>query len=441
MIRRICSSRFFLFSLLSVFLIAAGISRYLETDSGNILIHDIEVENFEGYLYGARLFRPLQASSMNRRPSILLVPGDIVNRYFGDHIAMEFARRGFVVLTIEDIPQGTSVPDPEPPAESPIDSAFTFLTTRFFTDPDRTGLITFYTGSGKALAAEHFSDFDSRIFVSPEVSPTRVYGSAANIFTAEYETDPAYRFSDPAAENLTVFPSSHAGMIFHPEVIAALLEQFHEDLAIPNDSPFWFSAHSQRAQVLLILRFLLLPMLMTLCIGINARIINDRSCRIHNLLLAVLVPLMVFLAAGWLMNNFLISVRIGSPFRYHPSIPAILREFSAVSFVFFLLSGLLFSIPLNRHRNFLVSDISAALTMLICIFGFCPVLFSETSGWALAGITKLRWLFFTAAVCSAFYSFLIRISSLKKHYRLCCAVLISLMSYIVFCGLPAGFFS
>ena len=31
--------------LLSVFLIGAGFSRYLETDSGNILIHDIDVES------------------------------------------------------------------------------------------------------------------------------------------------------------------------------------------------------------------------------------------------------------------------------------------------------------------------------------------------------------------------------------------------------------
>ena len=85
-----------LISLLCVFLLMAGFSRYIETDSGNILIHDIEVESFDCYLYGARLFRPIQASSMNRRPGILIIPGESGNRYSGDHIAMEFARRGFV---------------------------------------------------------------------------------------------------------------------------------------------------------------------------------------------------------------------------------------------------------------------------------------------------------------------------------------------------------
>ena len=38
--------------LAAFFLIAAGISRYLETDSGNILIHDIDIESYEGFLYG-----------------------------------------------------------------------------------------------------------------------------------------------------------------------------------------------------------------------------------------------------------------------------------------------------------------------------------------------------------------------------------------------------
>ena len=108
--------------LLSVFLIGAGISRYLETDSGNILIHDIDVESYEAFLYGGRLFRPLQASSMNQRPSVLLIPGVTGDRYTCDHIAMEFARRGFVALTIEDFSQGMTGPEPDFETENLIDA-------------------------------------------------------------------------------------------------------------------------------------------------------------------------------------------------------------------------------------------------------------------------------------------------------------------------------
>ena len=101
--------------LFAVFLIGAGISRYIETDSGNILIHDITVESYEGFPYGARLFRPLQGNSLNQRPSVLLIPGKLADRYTCDHIAMEFARRGYVALTMEDFSQGMTegVPDYE----------------------------------------------------------------------------------------------------------------------------------------------------------------------------------------------------------------------------------------------------------------------------------------------------------------------------------------
>ena len=38
--------------LFSAFLITAGLSRFIETDSGNILIHDIDAESYEGSCTG-----------------------------------------------------------------------------------------------------------------------------------------------------------------------------------------------------------------------------------------------------------------------------------------------------------------------------------------------------------------------------------------------------
>ena len=123
-----------LICLLSVFLAAAGISRYIETDSGNILIHDIEAESWEGFVYGARLFRALQANSLNQRPAVLLIAGEAADRYTCDHIAMEFARRGFTVLSIEDFSQGMTGAEPEYETENLIDAGYEFLNTRSFTD-------------------------------------------------------------------------------------------------------------------------------------------------------------------------------------------------------------------------------------------------------------------------------------------------------------------
>ena len=60
---------------------------------------------------------------------------------------MEFARRGFAALTVEDFSQGMTSPEPDFATENLIDAGYTFLATRSFTDHERIGLICFYGGS------------------------------------------------------------------------------------------------------------------------------------------------------------------------------------------------------------------------------------------------------------------------------------------------------
>ena len=310
-----------LICLLSIYLITAGISRYIETDSGNILIHDIEVESFDCYLYQARLFRPLQANSMNRRPGILIFPGSDGNRYTGDHIAMELARRGFVTLTIESAPFDTSGPVSDQSPENPVDSGYTFLTTRFFIDSERTGLITLFSGSVRASEAEHLNDFTSRVFVSP------------------YEND---EVESPSADQ--IITSSKLGLMLDASVISSILEQFHRDLAIPNDSPFWFSSNAQRAQLLLIMRFLLLPMLFIICCMMCCLISAGKRFRILRVLAGVLIPFLFFTFNCDFMNHFLISVRMGVPFHYISSFSQIVHMISPLIAAVFVLAFVILSL-------------------------------------------------------------------------------------------------
>lgn len=321
-----------LICLLSVFLITAGVSRYIETDSGNILIHDIEVESFDCYLYQARLFRPIQASSMNRRPGVLLFPGADGNRYTGDHIAMELARRGFVALTIESTPFDTSGPVSDQNPESPVDSGYTFLTTRFFTNPERTGLVTFLSGSDQASAAEHLNDFTSRVFIS-----------------GNGNVDNKTSFSDE--EHTTAISSSKIAIMLDASVISSILEQFHRDLAIPNDSPFWFSADAQRAQLLVTLRFLLLPLLFIICCVMSYLIADGKRYRILRALSGVMLPFLFFAFNCDFMNHFLISVRMGLPFHYISSFSKIVPSISPVMLALFILCFAFFTILFNKIKK------------------------------------------------------------------------------------------
>lgn len=425
--------------LLSVFLIGAGISRYLETDSGNILIHDIDVESYEAFLYGGRLFRPLQASSMNQRPSVLLIPGVTGDRYTCDHIAMEFARRGFVALTIEDFSQGMTGPEPDFETENLIDAGYTFLATRSFTDHERIGIACFFDGCGKLSAAKDIPLFASRALVSPRISDIEFGTDEAAIYTAAYETDLEIRVDVNETVNFRTFPVSHAGMLVDRTVIEALLEQFHEDMPIPNDSPFWFDAASQHAGLLLILRAVLLLLLLVICAGLSALITSGKGSAAWRVIGGIFLPLLVFTLIGEVMNYFLISVRLGSAFHYLPSLARVQDSFSLPVFASFCAAALLFSIPFGRGgRALCIADILGSAGAVLCLAGFLPVLFGARSGWDLAGISDLRWSIALVTVFACIESLLLRLTDRHGIRLVCSAVDCGVMFYLICCGLPAA---
>lgn len=424
-----------LLCLFSLFLITAGISRYLETDSGNILIHDIDLENFEGFIYKGRLYRPIQASSMNQRPGILLVFGKISDRYTGDHIAMEFARRGFVVLSIEDFSQGLTDPKPEFETENLVDAGYTFLSTRTFTDHSRLGIVAYYSGTEKAVNAKYIKDFSSGIFVCPPAWIQEEEMPVDQVFTAKYETDPDFRPTGSIQQKNKMFSASHSGMINSAAAIAALTEHFHETLAIPNDSPFWFDPFSQRAQLLTGLRFFLLCLTLIICNGISTKITSRKMNKYLQAFGGTVIPLLYLTAIEEFMNFFLVSVRIGCVFFYLPRIRQVLRSFSSVALTVFVLVSFFSSLSFGKNKKWLLSDVFSLSGILICMSGFIPILFSEKSGWELSGTAKFRFVILIITILSISNSFLLRLSGSNKFAKRCSAVLNGIIFYWI-CGNP-----
>ena len=429
----------FIICLFSVFLIAAGFSRYIETDSGNIMIHDIDLENNEGFIYKGRLFRPLQASSLNNRPAVLIIPGFAADRYSGDHIAMEFARRGFVVLTIEDFSQGMTDPKPVIETENSIDTGYTFLSTRTFVDHERIGLLTFYEGAEKTPGANYISNFAASIFISP---PTKIVSTvtsfADRIFSALYEEYPGFR-SDTGSDIVQLFAAFHSDMLVSGSVISESLEYFHEHMAIPNDSPFWFDASSQKAPLLLIIRGLLLLLLMIIC---NSQCILISSQNRSNALTAVLsifLPLAFFIVTVESMNCFLISVRLGSPFNYVSKLQQVSRNFSPIVFLTVMMFTSLSSISLSKNRKIYLSDFLFIIGIIICLFGIIPLLFLNRSGWEISGTIQYRRLILLLTIFSAIISFLIRFAGNNKYSKRCSSILNGLLFYWVISNIPLSF--
>ena len=90
--------------LASIFM---GIADRIQKDNGNIEIIDGKIEDEKGYLT-YKLYKPVDVSSDNKAPAVLLLHG-----YQNDHetcaaYAIELARRGAVVLCLDEYGHGSS---------------------------------------------------------------------------------------------------------------------------------------------------------------------------------------------------------------------------------------------------------------------------------------------------------------------------------------------
>lgn len=81
-------------------LISAAISRWIETDGGSILIHNIPVEIDEYSYLPGRIYRPIEASSLDRKSAILIDNALSSNLNLTSPLAIDLAQRGFVVLAL-----------------------------------------------------------------------------------------------------------------------------------------------------------------------------------------------------------------------------------------------------------------------------------------------------------------------------------------------------
>jgi dienelactone hydrolase len=126
----------------------------VQTDSGRIAIANQEFRNPAGIIVRAKLFRPPGATAQRKAPGAVFIHGYQSTRETGDAFAIELARRGIVVLSIDAIGRGNSgnpIGDVESPEFDPTfggRTALAFLRSLPFVDPERLGMV------GHSLGAE-----------------------------------------------------------------------------------------------------------------------------------------------------------------------------------------------------------------------------------------------------------------------------------------------
>src|ERR1700720_4454622 len=93
-----------------VLIVAGGLLAHLTQTSGGIRMQDIRLKGAKGNPMSALLYIPPNASAQTPAPGILAVHGYINSRETQDGFAIEFARRGYVVLDLDQTGHGYSDP-------------------------------------------------------------------------------------------------------------------------------------------------------------------------------------------------------------------------------------------------------------------------------------------------------------------------------------------
>ena len=128
------------FFITALVLIIGGVTvaSLVQTNSGDVVVSDVRLHSDAGAL-SALLYRPESATAATPAPGILAVHGYINSRETQSGFAIEFARRGFVVLALDQTGHGYSAP-PAFAAGFGGPAALKYLQELPFVDIDHIGL-------------------------------------------------------------------------------------------------------------------------------------------------------------------------------------------------------------------------------------------------------------------------------------------------------------
>lgn len=106
------SKRLWYILAIALVLVLGGglLAALIQTDGGKIAIKDVRFVGTNGTLMSGLLYVPPGISNTNKAPGILAIHGYINSRETQDGFAIEFARRGYVVLALDQTGHGFSAP-------------------------------------------------------------------------------------------------------------------------------------------------------------------------------------------------------------------------------------------------------------------------------------------------------------------------------------------
>ncbi len=201
----------------AVLILAGGVLAYLTQTSGGIQIRDVRFAGAKGNTMSALLYIPPNATAKTPAPGILAVHGYINSRETQDGFAIEFARRGYVVLALDQTGHGYS----DPPAFANGfggPDGLAHLRSLDIVDKNNIGLEGHSMGGWTVLAAASAAPNDYKSMVlegSSTGKPFAAEGTAtwprnAALVFAQYEEFPDLMWGVARARDVTQSPKMWA---------------------------------------------------------------------------------------------------------------------------------------------------------------------------------------------------------------------------------------
>ncbi|MDI1261863.1 MAG: alpha/beta fold hydrolase [bacterium] len=197
----------------AVLIVAGGLLAHLTQTSGGIKIQDVRFKGAKGNTMSALLYIPPNATPQTPAPGILAVHGYINSRETQDGFAIEFARRGYVVLALDQTGHGYS----DPPAFANGfggPDGLAYLRSLDIVDKNNIGLEGHSMGGWTVLAAATAMPNDYKSMVlegSSTGKPFAADGTAswprnAALVFARYEEFSALMWGEEKARDVTRSP-------------------------------------------------------------------------------------------------------------------------------------------------------------------------------------------------------------------------------------------
>jgi pimeloyl-ACP methyl ester carboxylesterase len=200
-----------------VLILAGGALAHLTQTSGGVKITDVRFSGAKGNTMSALLYVPANATAQTPAPGILAVHGYINSRETQDGFAIEFARRGYVVLALDQTGHGYS----DPPAFANGfggPDGLAYLRSLDFVDKNNIGLEGHSMGGWTVLAAASALPNDYKSMVLEGSSTGKPFAAegttswprnAALVF-AQYEEFPELMWGVERARDVTQSPKLRA---------------------------------------------------------------------------------------------------------------------------------------------------------------------------------------------------------------------------------------